>query len=184
MKTKNIWFNQPAGTWEEALPIGNGTLGGMIFGKRQIERIQLNEDSLWYGGPMQRNNPQALESLSQIRSLIFDGKIREAEELAADTLVGVPDGQRHYEPLGDFYIAMDHSEHEPNGYQRHLDLEQGKVNVHYTADQSIYSRDYFASYPDQVLVVHLKSSVPGKLSFSTVFGRGACSGINILFRYS
>ncbi|WP_419892477.1 glycosyl hydrolase family 95 catalytic domain-containing protein [Paenibacillus xylanexedens] len=172
MKTKNIWFNQPAGTWEEALPIGNGTLGGMIFGKTQIERIQLNEDSLWYGGPMQRNNPQALESLSQIRSLIFDGKIREAEELAADTLVGVPDGQRHYEPLGDFYIAMDHSEHEPNEYQRHLDLEHGKVNVNYTADQSIYSRDYFASYPDQVLVVHLKSSVPGKLSFSTVFGRG------------
>ena len=73
MKTKNIWFNQPAGRWEEALPIGNGTLGGMIFGKTQIERIQLNEDSLWYGGPMQRNNPQALESLSQIRSLIFDG---------------------------------------------------------------------------------------------------------------
>ncbi|KMV01058.1 hypothetical protein ACS72_01280 [Acinetobacter sp. VT 511] len=69
MKTKNIWFNQPAGTWEEALPIGNGTLGGMIFGKTQIERIQLNEDSLWYGGPMQRNNPKALESLSQIRSL-------------------------------------------------------------------------------------------------------------------
>ncbi|WKL05227.1 glycoside hydrolase family 95 protein [Paenibacillus amylolyticus] len=170
--TNKIWFNQPAGTWEEALPIGNGTLGGMIFGKTQIERIQLNEDSLWYGGPMQRNNPQALESLPQIRNLIFDGKIREAEELAADTLVGVPDGQRHYEPLGDFYISMDHSEHEPNEYQRHLDLEQGKVNVNYTADQSIYSRDYFASYPDQVLVVHLKSSVPGKLSFSTVFGRG------------
>lgn len=172
MKTKNIWFNQPARTWEEALPIGNGTLGGMIFGKTQIERIQLNEDSLWYGGPMQRNNPQALESLSQIRNLIFDGKISEAEELAADTLVGVPDGQRHYEPLGDFYIAMDHSGQEANDYQRHLDLEHGKVNVHYTVDQSIYSRDYFASYPDQVLVVHLKSSVPGKLSFSTIFGRG------------
>ncbi|GAB1154701.1 glycoside hydrolase family 95 protein [Paenibacillus illinoisensis] len=172
MKPKKIWFNRPADKWEEAFPIGNGTLGGMVFGKNHIERVQLNEDSLWYGGRMERNNPQALEHLNEIRDLIFKGEIRKAEELASIALVGVPDGQRHYEPLGDFYIQMDHVENELRDYHRHLDLNQGTVHVGYAADQVMYQREYFSSFPDQVLVVRLNSSTPGKLSFSTLFGRG------------
>ena len=96
MYRNQIWYDKPAEHWEEALPLGNGTLGGMVFGKPNIERIQLNEDSLWYGGPMERNNPDAKEHLSGIRSLLLSGQIREAEELAARVLTGVPDGQRHY----------------------------------------------------------------------------------------
>ena len=95
-----IVFDAPAKVWEEALPVGNGKLGGMVFGLPYTERIQLNEDSVWYGGPQDRNNPSALEKLPEIRRLIFEGKIREAEELCSFALCGIPEEQRHYEPLG------------------------------------------------------------------------------------
>lgn len=173
MNSKQLWFDHAAERWEEALPIGNGTLGGMVFGRTHLERVQLNEDSLWYGGPMERNNPQALQSLDNIRELLFQGQIRQAEELALTSLVGVPDGQRHYEPLGDFYVAMHHADEETAEYQRYLDLEQGIVGIQYTSGETKYKREYFSSYPDQVMAVHLSSSVPGKLSFSTLFGRGS-----------
>ncbi len=172
MNDKTLWFKQPAEEWEEALPIGNGTLGGMIFGKTSIERIQLNEDSLWYGGPMERNNTQSLESLDEIRSLLFSGRIRQAEELASVALVGIPDGQRHYEPLGDLYLNIGDEEGTVEDYHRQLDLDQGIVSTTYRMNQVNYSREYFSSFPDQVLVVRLNASEPGQLSFSTLFGRG------------
>ncbi len=168
-----IGFDHPAGQWEEAFPIGNGTLGGMVFGRTDLERVQLNEDSLWYGGPMERNNPQSLQSLDNIRELLFQGQIRQAEELALTSLVGVPDGQRHYEPLGDFYMAMHHADEEATGYQRYLDLEQGIARVQYTSGNTKHKREYFSSYPDQVMAVRLSSSVPGELSFTALFGRGS-----------
>lgn len=173
MESNRIWFRQPAARWEEAFPIGNGTLGGMVFGKTNIERIQLNEDSLWYGGPMERNNPQALESLDEIRNLLFRGKIRQAEELASSALVGVPDGQRHYEPLGDLYLTMEHADVQASGYERYLDLHQGTVHMEYMTGTVKHRREYFSSYPDQVLAVRLTSSEPGELAFSTLFGRGS-----------
>lgn len=94
-----IAFDHPAEKWEEALPVGNGRLGGMIFGQPFTERIQLNEDSVWFGGKQERLNPSALENLPKIRELIFDGKIKEAQELCALALSGIPEEQRHYEPL-------------------------------------------------------------------------------------
>ncbi|MDT0122852.1 glycoside hydrolase family 95 protein [Paenibacillus sp. RRE4] len=168
-----IGFDHPAGQWEEAFPIGNGTLGGMVFGRTDLERVQLNEDSLWYGGPMERNNPQSLQTLDNIRELLFQGQIRQAEELALTSLVGVPDGQRHYEPLGDFYMAMHHADEEATEYQRYLDLEQGVSRVQYTSGNTKHKREYFSSYPDQVMAVRLSSSVPGGLSFTALFGRGS-----------
>src|SRR5690625_5890994 len=104
----SIWFDKPAKNWEEALPIGNGRLGGMVFGTVHTERIQLNEDSIWYGGPMNRNNSSTLKHLSKIRNLILGGQIEKAENLAVTTMVGVPDGQRHYEPLGDLFLNFTH----------------------------------------------------------------------------
>ncbi|AET60988.1 alpha-L-fucosidase [Paenibacillus terrae HPL-003] len=172
MNEKMIWFNQPAEKWEEAIPIGNGTLGGMIFGKTSIERIQLNEDSLWYGGPMDRNNPHSFEYLDEIRSLLFSGQIKQAEELASVALVGVPDGQRHYESLGDLYLNIGDGEEEIKDYRRQLDLDHGIVSVNYRVNQVNYCREYFSSFPDQVLVVRLNSSEYGALSFSALFGRG------------
>ena len=109
-----LWYKKPANLyygWNEALPIGNGRLGAMVFGGVQRERIQLNEDSVWYGGPRDRNNPDALENLPKIRELIKSGKISEAERLAAIALSGVPEGQRHYEPLGDVFIEFDGHDH-------------------------------------------------------------------------
>ncbi|MEO3944654.1 glycoside hydrolase family 95 protein [Gorillibacterium sp. CAU 1737] len=172
MKENKIWFAQPAETWEEAFPIGNGTLGGMVFGRTDIERIQLNEDSLWYGGPMQRNNPLSFKHLDEIRALLYSGQIRKAEELAAVAFVGVPDGQRHYEPLGDLYLDMSTIEGVASDYRRQLDLEQGLVQVEYNKEGRSYTHESFSSHPDQVMAIQLRSSEPGKLAFSLLFGRG------------
>ncbi|WP_019909465.1 glycoside hydrolase family 95 protein [Paenibacillus sp. HW567] len=176
MNKNQIWYDKPAEHWEEALPLGNGTLGGMVFGNPAIERIQLNEDSLWYGGPMDRNNPDTKEHLSEIRSLLLSGQIQEAEELAARVLIGVPDGQRHYEALGDLYLDSCDSEESMDDYRRELDLEQGVARVKYTARHVEYRREYFSSYPDQVFAVRLTASVPGNLSFKLLFGRGSVLG--------
>ncbi|MCM3782229.1 glycoside hydrolase family 95 protein [Neobacillus mesonae] len=173
MNKYKIWYENPAEYWEEALPLGNGTLGGMVFGKTDTDRIQLNEDSLWYGGPINRNNPSALENLSEIRELIFNGQIQRAEELAAEALVGIPDGQRHYEPLGDLYLVSG-GDIDPIGeYRRELDLREGVARVQYTDNRAQYFREYFSSFPDQVLAIRLTSSVPNSLTYSVLFGRGS-----------
>ena len=79
MNRMKLWYDKPAERWEEALPLGNGRLGGMLFGSLNTEQIQLNEDSIWFGGPMDRNNPDALDNLQAIRDMIFDGRLNEAE---------------------------------------------------------------------------------------------------------
>ena len=101
-----ITFSEAAKKWDEALPIGNGRLGGMVYGTVATERIALNEDSCWYGGPRNRINPSAKEKLEEIRQLIFRGKIREAQELCAFALSGLPEEMCHYAPLGDLYIEF------------------------------------------------------------------------------
>lgn len=173
MNEKRLWYDKPAENWEEALPIGNGTLGGMVFGRSGIERIQLNEDSLWYGGPMDRNNRSTKEQLEQIRTLLFSGRIQEAEELASQALIGIPDGQRHYETLGDLYLEIGHTNEDIKQYRRELNLKTGITTVEYLINDIKYKRDYFSSYPDEVMVLHLHSSVPESISFSTLFGRGS-----------
>ena len=107
-----ITFEHAAEKWEEALPVGNGKLGGMVFGQPFTERIQLNEDSVWFGGKQECLNPSALKNLPKIRKLIFDGKITEAQELCALALSGLPEEQRHYEPLGNLFIEFDGTDYE------------------------------------------------------------------------
>lgn len=120
MGTNNVlklWYGQPADIqagWNEALAVGNGRLGGMVFGGIVAERIQLNEDSEWYGGPRDRNNPDALKYLPEIRKLIAGGEIDKAERLACMALSGTPEGQRHYEPLGDLYLYFENHEQAGN----------------------------------------------------------------------
>ena len=103
-----MWYRKPAEDWNRALPIGNGRLGGMVFGNVRKEKVQLNEDSIWYGGPVDRNNRDALTYLPQIRHLLFEGRIKEAEELATLALSGTPENQRHYQPLGNLFLDFDH----------------------------------------------------------------------------
>ena len=107
-----ITFSEAANKWDEALPIGNGRLGGMVYGIPFTERIALNEDSCWYGGPKNRINPSAKEKLGEIRNLIFQGKIEEAQELCAFALSGLPEEMSHYAPLGDLYIEFSGKDYE------------------------------------------------------------------------
>lgn len=160
----NIWFRQPAEAWNEALPLGNGRLGAMVFGHPDAEKIQLNEDSIWYGGPQQRNNPDALAHLPAIRKLLFEGRLEEAHKLAEAAFTGTPASQRHYMPAGDLLLNVDHPSGQCAAYRRKLDLERAVVSVGYEVNGFSYRRELFASYPDQVLVVRLTTDCPDGLS--------------------
>ncbi|MCR5275717.1 MAG: glycoside hydrolase N-terminal domain-containing protein [Clostridiales bacterium] len=174
-----ISFSSPAKVWEEALPVGNGKLGGMVFGLPYIERIQLNEDSVWYGGPQDRNNPSALEKLPEIRSLIMEGRIREAQELCTFALSGIPEEQRHYETLGNLYIEFDGTETEYSDYSRELDLSTATVTTSFKMNRTIggktigvkYTREVIASYPHDAMIIRLTADQPGALSFHAQLGR-------------
>lgn len=167
-----LFFRSPALQWEEALPIGNGRLGAMVFGGPRAERLQLNEDSLWHGGPRDRHNPDAREHLPEIRRLIFEGRLHEAERLASLALTAIPETQRHYVPLGDLFLNFEHAaNHEILEYERELDLSQALVNISYKAENVKYSRQIFASYPDSAIVVRLTADVPGQISFTARMGR-------------
>lgn len=167
-----MWFKQSAREWNEALPIGNGKLGGMVFGHVQKEHIQLNEDSVWYGGPRDRNNPDALQQLPKVRQLLSEGKLQAAEKLALAALTGVPESQRHYEPLGDLFITMNHKEDKFDHYSRQLDLNTAITKVCYTADNITYKREMFASYPDQAMIIRLTASEQCAISFQAMLNRG------------
>jgi alpha-L-fucosidase 2 len=160
-----LWYEQPATNWNEALPIGNGKLGGMIFGGIWKEQIQLNEDSVWYGGPTDRHNPDALPALPEIRRLLLEGKLKAAHRLAAAALSGVPETQRHYAPLGDLLLALDH-QGDVEGYRRELDLEAGIARVQYKTAGITYTREMFASFPDQAIIVRIQADHPGAIDLS------------------
>jgi len=169
-----LWYKKPAENWNEALPIGNGRLGAMIFGQPGREHLQLNEDSLWYGGPRDRHNPDALRYLTRIRELIFAGKPKEAERLAVMALTGMPETQRHYVPLGDLYLYFGHGEKGEviRNYRRELDLETSVVRIFYECDGIRHRREMLASFPDQVLAVRLTADRAGAVSFSARLSRG------------
>ncbi|OUM94216.1 MAG: alpha-L-fucosidase [Thermobacillus sp. ZCTH02-B1] len=160
-------YDRPAGEWNEALPIGNGRMGAMVFGHPANERLQLNEDSLWYGGPRDRNNPDAAKVLPEIRRLIFEGKPREAERLAVAGLSGLPETQRHYVPLGNLLLTFGGIDPEAvERYERTLDLERAVVTVEFTHRGVRHRREYFASFPDQAIVVRLTADRPGQITLT------------------
>lgn len=171
-KNNLLWYEEAAKAWEEALPIGNGRLGGMVFGTLAQEHIQLNEDSVWYGAQMDRNNSDALKHLPEIRKLIFEGKISKAEKLCALALSGVPEGQRHYEPLGDLYIDFYGQEEEVISYRRDLDISKAVTAVEYKVGDVTYKREVFCSAIDEVMIIRLTSTSAGSISFSTYLRRG------------
>ena len=172
MDINKISFDSPAEDWNEALPIGNGKLGGMIFGSPYIERIQLNEDSIWSGGPRDRINPSALNKLPEIRELIFNGHIKEAQELATFALSGIPEEERHYEPLGNLYIEFMGQETEYSDYSRELDISNAVATTSLCFNGVKYTREVIASYPQNVIAIHLTADKPGSLSFHAHLGRG------------
>jgi len=159
-----LWYNRPATQWVEALPIGNGRLGAMVFGGVPTERIQFNEDTLWIGEPHDYSRPGAVEYLPKIRELLFAGKQREAETLAMENFMSLPLRQMPYQPFGDIIIEFPGHD-TPVDYLRALDLDQAVATVRYRVGDVTFERELFASAPAQVIVVQLKSSHPGKLHF-------------------
>jgi alpha-L-fucosidase 2 len=166
-----LWYRQPASKWVEANPIGNGRLGGMVFGKVDTEHIQLNEDTVWAGEKRDRNNPEALKNLPEVRRLLFAGKPLEAQTLAENTMVGIPKRLPPYQPLGDLWIKFPAATGEISDYRRELDLDSGIARVSYRVGDVRCTREIFSSAVDQVLVVHQSCDQPGHVSFSATLNR-------------
>lgn len=164
-----LWYNQPAQTWTQALPIGNGVMGGMVFGTPAVEHIQINEETIWAGQPNNVLNPNAKEALPEVRRLIFEGKYKEAQELAnakvmpnaAGKNMGMP-----FQPFGDLYIAMPgHADY--RNYERWLDLDDAKSIVKYEVDGVKYKRETIAPLGGhEVIAIHLTASEKGKITFT------------------
>jgi len=168
-QTERICFSEPARCWEEALPLGNGKIGAMLFSEVGEERIQLNEESVWYGGLMDRNNPDAKAHLQEFRDDIFEGCLREATELAINAFSGTPQGMRPYQNLGDLSIYSDGGIAED--YERCLDLSEAVHRVSYRIGLYHYTREQFISAPDNVLVMRYTTDAPQGIGMTPLLTR-------------
>lgn len=164
MKETLLWYSAPAEDFNSALPIGNGRIGGMVYGRPQEELIQLNEDSVWSGGKRNRINPNAGEGLKEVRKLLSEGKIPEAEDVAFRKLQGVTTNCRHYMPLGNLKINMNLDGRAVN-YKRGLDLETAIAFTEFSVGETKFTRNVFVSEPDGVMVVHIAAE-NGVVNFS------------------
>jgi alpha-L-fucosidase 2 len=166
----SLWYRQPATNWLEALPVGNGRLGAMVFGGVTNEQIQLNEDTLWSGGRAYPAPTGAYKSFPEIRRLLFNGQYAEADALVrSNLLVGRGEGNS-YQTMGDMILTTGLNG-EPTDYRRSLDLDTGVATTTFKLDGVTYRREVFSSAPDQVLVVRLTADRPGKLAFSATLER-------------
>ena len=160
-----LWFRQPADRWDQALPVGNGRLGAMVFGRTADETIQLNEETLWSGGPYDPVVPGAYRALPEIRRLLFSGDTPAAHDLFGRTMMGRPYEQMKYQPLGNLHLEFPGHERATD-YRRELDLATAVVRVEYTVDGTRFVREIFSSAPDQVIVIRISASQPGAVSFT------------------
>jgi alpha-L-fucosidase 2 len=160
-----MWYAQPATKWVEALPIGNGRLGAMIFGGTADEHLQFNEDTVWTGAPHEYQHEGAVKYLPQIRQLLFDGKQKEAEDLAMAQFMSVPVRQKAYQPFGDLRLHFAGHERATH-YRRDLTLDAALAHVSYQVDGVTYKRTAYASRPDNAIFMMISADQPGKLSFT------------------
>ncbi len=161
-----LWYNKPAGEWTEALPVGNGRLGAMVFGSTVTEHIQLNEESLWTGGPIERANPEALKYLNKVRQLLFEGEYAEGDRLAQEKIMGYRQeaGLHTYQTLGDLFLEFEGLENITN-YHRELDLRNAIASTTFESNGIRFKREVFSSRPDEVIIIKLSSSKKGSLNF-------------------
>ena len=162
--TTLLWYSSPAAKWQDALPVGNGRLGAMVFGNYGEERIQLNEETYWSGGPYSTVVKDGYKVLPQIQKLVFEGKYLEAHNLFGRNLMGYPVEQQKYQSLANLHLFFE-DQQKVTGYKRWLDLTTAVTSVVYTVNEISYKREVFSSAPDQSIVVRLTASKPGSISF-------------------
>ena len=203
-----ICFREEAKDWNEALPIGNGFIGAMVFGKIGTERLQINEDSVWTGSFMERVNPDARENYPKVRELLLNGEIEQAELLAERSMYATYPHMRHYQTLGDVWIdfykqrgktifkkdqggllSVQHESVEVQTYNRELDISRAVGKIQYESEKGKYEREFFASNPDHIIVYQMKSIDGELLNFDLSLtrkdnrsGRGSsfCDGTEVL----
>ncbi|RKN17699.1 glycosyl hydrolase family 95 catalytic domain-containing protein [Streptomyces radicis] len=164
-----LWYDEAAGTdWLRALPIGNGRLGAMVFGNVEAERLQLNEDTVWAGGPYDPANTAGAEALPEIRRLVFEEQWTQAQSLINRTMLGDPPGELAYQPVGNLGLDFPGTGN-VSEYHRSLDLTTAVTTVTYVADGVRYRREVIASAPDQVIAMRLTADRAGAIGFSAAF---------------
>lgn len=185
-----LWYQAPAAEWEEALPIGNGRLGAMVYGGTDRELLQVNEESIWYGGPVNRLNPDAKEYFPQIRELLKSGRIRAAEKLMETALSGCPDSMHSYQTLGEvqfYFDEMPNARERKSGkigtmalcegmteYERSLSLDMAVTECSFRSGNTLYRREYFASHPADCILMRFTAEGEGTVDFLARLRRGKC----------
>ncbi len=172
-----LWYTKPAEYWVEALPLGNGRLGAMVYGNPYRERIQLNENTVWAGSPYRNDNPEMLQALPQIRKLIFEGKYIEAEDLAKDKMITKGAHGMPYQTVGNLYLSFPGHENYTD-YYRELDLDRAVATTTYKVSGAVFKREVFTSFTDQLTIVRFTCDKPGKLNFSASMDRPAKTDIS------
>ncbi|MDB5125558.1 MAG: hypothetical protein JWP94_3687 [Mucilaginibacter sp.] len=161
-----LWYNKPAGNvWEQALPLGNGRLAAMVYGNPEKESVKLNEATVWSGGPNRNDSETSLEAVAQVRELIFEGKNKEAADLASKKIKSNKINGMQFQPVGNLNLYFPGHESFTN-YYRELDLKRAVTTTAYTVNGVRFKRETFASLPDQVIVMHLTSDNPGSITFT------------------
>jgi len=164
--TTCMWFDAPASEWIEALPVGNGRLGAMVFGETDEERIQFNEDTRWSGGPYSQVTKGGYKYLPEIRQLIFDGKYRKAHKLFGRRLMGTPIEQQKYQSFGNLILKFAEDDREVSGYRRELDFDSAIATTTFSRGGVKYTREVFVTPIDQVIVIHLTAAKAKSISFN------------------
>ena len=167
-----LWYDRPATQWVEALPLGNGRLGAMIYGDPREEKIQLNENTVWAGQPHRNDNPDAKEALSKVRQLIFDGHYREAQDIVNQKFISRNSHGMPYQTVGNLVLSFPDHENVTN-YYRELNLDNAVTSIRYDVDQITYHIQAFVSFPDQVIIYRISASEPGKINFTASLNRPA-----------
>jgi len=165
-----LWYTKPAKVWVEALPIGNGRLGAMVYGDPISETIQLNENTVWAGQPNRNDNTNAKKALPKIRKLIFDGKYKEAQDLANEKFISKKSQGSPYETIGNLILNFPDHENYTN-YYRDLNIEKAITTTKYTVNGINFTSEMFSSSPDQIMVAKISADKPGVINFSATLNR-------------
>jgi len=158
------WYREPAAQYWTGLPLSNGRLAAMVYGRVRDELIPINDETLWSGSPYDPVNPESFKAIPEIRKLLSEGRYVEAQKLC-DVLLSRPVSVQQYQPVGELRVQFEHLD-EATDYRRELDLDSAVVRVTYRIGETRYTREIFASYPDQILVMRVTADKPGSISLS------------------